>query len=80
MLIFDALHGVLGEKFLLFFLAVDTSEEALHLNLARELHDTLDHSFGAGRTAGNENVDGYDVLDAFGHVVALAEGAALDGA
>ena len=69
-------NGVRGEEFLLFFLTVDAAEETFYLHFTRQLHDTVYHSLGAGRTAGDVNVDGHDVAYALCHMVAVPEGSA----
>ena len=67
---------MLEEELLAVLLAVYAAEEALHLHFARELDDTVYHCLGARGTAGDEDVDGDDVLDALCHMVAVAEGSA----
>ena len=57
------------KKLLLFFLTVNASEELLNLNLARQLHDTIYHSFGTGRTSGHIHIDRYYLLDTLHHMV-----------
>ena len=69
-----------GKEIFEFLLTVDAAEEAFDFHFTRELHDAVNHGFGARRTAGDENVDGNDILDAFCHMVAVTERAAGDGA
>ena len=64
------------QKFLLLLLTVDTAEELLNLDLARKLHDTVNHGFGTWRTSGHENVNRDYILNTLCYMVALAEWAA----
>ena len=63
------LPGMLGKEVGTLLLAVDASEEALHLHLALELIDGVYHGLGAGGTAGAEHIDRHDILDTLCHVV-----------
>ena len=78
--VLDALYGVGSKEFSLLFLTVNTAEEAFNLYFTGKLHDAVYHSLGTGGTTGHEDVDGHDILNAFGYVIALAERAAGDGA
>ena len=75
-----SVYGVFVKEFVAFLLTVDAAEESFDLNLARQLHDTVNHCFGTRGTSGDEYVHGNDFFDAFGYMVAFAERAAGDGA
>ena len=69
---------MLGKILLAAFLAVDTTEEAFHLYLARKLHDSVNHSLGTRGASGYIHIDRHYILDAAGHMVRLPERAAGD--
>lgn len=74
-----ALDGVRFQKFFLLLLTVDSAEEFLDFDFARELHDAINHRLWTRRTARHKHIYRYDVLDTHGYVVALAERTARDG-
>ena len=72
--------GFVVKELLAALLAVDATKELLHLDLALQLHQGIEHSLRTRRTARQVDVDRDNLVDALYHAVAVLEGSTAHGA
>ena len=63
-----------------FFLAISSTKEFGHLDFALQLHQGVEHGFGAGGASGQIHIHRDDLVNAFYYAVAVLERASAHGA